>query len=135
MKGISHITLLCKDIEKSSQFFCDLLDGKEVYSSDQHNFSLSKEKFLLLGDLWLALMEGNPIERSYNHIAFHVLEEDLPKYHLKIQKYGLEILPGRPRNNREGKSIYFYDFDNHLLELHTGELSSRLKYYEEALSN
>lgn len=70
MKGISHITLICKDIVKSAQLFCDLFDAEEIYSSDEHNFSLSREKFLLIDDLWIALMQGNSIERSYNHIAF-----------------------------------------------------------------
>ncbi|MGC3347905.1 FosX/FosE/FosI family fosfomycin resistance thiol transferase, partial [Enterococcus faecium] len=29
----------------------------------------------------------------------------------------------------EASSIYFYDFDNHLFELHTGTLQERLKSY------
>jgi catechol 2,3-dioxygenase-like lactoylglutathione lyase family enzyme len=133
MKGISHITLICKDIIKSSQLFCDLFGAQEIYSSDDHNFSVSKEKFLLIGDLWMALMQGNSIERSYNHIAFHIDESELANYEIKIQKYGLEILPGRSRHEREGKSIYFYDYDNHLFELHTGTLKSRLKFYQEKI--
>ena len=128
MKGISHITLICKDIVKSAQLFCDLFDAEEIYSSDEHNFSISKEKFLLIGDLWIALMQGNSIERSYNHIAFHIDEDELTSYESKIQKYGLDILPGRPRDEREGKSIYFYDYDNHLFELHTGTLEKSLKF-------
>ncbi len=131
MKGISHITLICKDIVKSTQLFGDLFNAKEVYSSDEHNFSISKEKFLLINDLWIALMQGDSIERSYNHIAFHIDEDELPKYELKIQKHGLEMLQGRSRDDREGKSIYFYDYDNHLFELHTGTLETRLQFYKE----
>ncbi len=62
-----------------------------------------------MGELWIALMQGNPIERSYNHIAFHIDENELSSYESKIQKYGLEMLQGRPRDEREGKSLYFYD--------------------------
>jgi len=29
----------------------------------------------------------------------------------------------------EGRSIYFYDHDNHLFELHTGNLEERLARY------
>jgi hypothetical protein len=29
----------------------------------------------------------------------------------------------------EGQSLYFYDFDNHLFELHTGTLAQRLARY------
>lgn len=131
MKGISHITLICKDIVKSAQLFCDLFDAQEIYSSDEHNFSLSREKFLLIGDLWIALMQGNSIERSYNHIAFHIDEKELASYEFKIQRNGLDILQGRPRDEREGKSIYFYDYDNHLFELHCGTLEDRLQFYKE----
>lgn len=30
----------------------------------------------------------------------------------------------------EGRSLYFYDYDNHLFELHTGTLTERLKRYK-----
>ena len=126
---ISHITLICQNLEKSAHLFRLLFGAEEVYSSDGKNFSLSQEKFLLIDDLWIALMQGNPIERSYNHIAFHVEENALPSYEAKIRDLGLEILPGRPRDPREGQSLYFYDYDNHLFELHTGDLSTRLEYY------
>jgi len=126
---ISHITFICRDIVKSAQLFCDLFGGKEIYSSDPHNFSISKEKFLLIGHHWIALMEGNPIEQSYNHIAFHIKEDDLPTYESKLMHYGLKIMPSRARHPEEGQSIYFYDYDNHLFELHTGTLEKRLEFY------
>ncbi len=78
-------------------------------------------------------MEGEPIARSYNHIAFHVHEETLPDFEGKITAFGLEILPSRPRHVGEGKSLYFYDYDNHLFELHTGDLQTRLSYYRNVL--
>ncbi len=129
MSSISHITFVCKNIEKSAQLFTSLLDAKEVYSSDGKNFSHSREKFLLIGNLWLALMEGDPVSRSYNHIAFRIEESEIPEYMAKLKSLGLEIVPGRPRNSLEGRSIYFYDYDNHLFELHTGDLETRLEYY------
>ncbi len=130
IKGISHITLICKDLEKSAELFCELFGCEEVYSSEKKNFSISKEKFLLVGDLWIALMEGEPLDRSYNHIAFHVEEVNLHFFETKINALGLEMRPTRPRKLEEGKSIYFYDYDNHLFELHTGTLSKRLTYYQ-----
>ena len=33
----------------------------------------------------------------------------------------------------EGRSIYFYDYDNHMFELHTGTLDERLERYEKGL--
>lgn len=66
---ISRMTFIVKDIEKSAQLFIQLLGAKEVYDSHTKNFSLSHEKFLLIDDLWISLMEGNSLsERTYNHI-------------------------------------------------------------------
>src|ERR1043165_1885778 len=111
IKGISHITLICKDLEKSARLFCELFRAEEVYSSDMKSFSISKEKFFLIGDLWVALMQGQPLERSYNHIAFQVEEKDLPDFKSKIYALGLEMGPTRHRHAEEGQSIYFYDYD------------------------
>jgi catechol 2,3-dioxygenase-like lactoylglutathione lyase family enzyme len=133
IKDISHITLICKDLERSAHLFCTLFEAREVYSSERRNFSIAKEKFLLIGDLWIALMEGPEIERSYNHIAFRIDEEDIPIFASKIQELQLEILPSRPRDFAEGKSLYFYDYDNHLFEMHTGDLATRLQYYNSGL--
>ena len=134
IKGISHITLICSDLERSANLFCELFDAVEVYSSDERHFSISKEKFFLIGDLWIALMEGESLERSYNHIAFHIEEKDISIFETQIKALGLEIVPSRPRHPLEGKSIYFYDYDNHLFELHTGDLSTRLNYYRNELN-
>ncbi|EPJ43401.1 MAG: glyoxalase/bleomycin resistance protein/dioxygenase [Osedax symbiont Rs2] len=41
----------------------------------------------------------------------------------------MQIKPPRPRVEGEPESLYFYDFDNHLFELHTGTLNQRLKLY------
>jgi hypothetical protein len=88
-----------------------------------------------LGDLWIALMEGSLIERSYNHIAFYIEEKDFLFFEFKIQLLGLNTFPIRPRNLREGKSIYFHDCDNHLFELHAGDLVTRLDYYNGSSDN
>ena len=46
-----------------------------------------------------------------------------------IRDLGLEVLSPRSRVEGEGQSIYFYDDDNHLLELHSGTLEQRLDRY------
>jgi hypothetical protein len=72
-------------------------------------------------------MEGEPLPtRSYNHIAFKVRSEHLPEYRRAIDRLGLEMREARPRVEGEGHSIYFYDFDNHLFELHTERSKSAL---------
>jgi predicted enzyme related to lactoylglutathione lyase len=68
-------------------------------------------------------------ERSYNHVTFKVSKADFEEYIEKARKFGLDIVEGRSRIKGEGRSVYFYDFDNHLFELHTGTLSARLSCY------
>lgn len=113
-----------------TRLLCDGLGAREVYDSADRTFSLSREKFFLVGDLWLAAMEGDPpAERSYQHVAFAVSEPDLPLYRARLEALGVEIRPPRERVEGEGQSLYFYDFDNHLFELHTGTLEERLARY------
>jgi catechol 2,3-dioxygenase-like lactoylglutathione lyase family enzyme len=130
MKGLSHITFIVRDLDRMSMLLCEGLGAREVYDSSNHNFSLSREKFFVLGDTWLAAMEGeSPAERSYQHVAFTVSEPDLPMYQARLEALGVEIRPPRSRVDGEGLSLYFYDFDNHLFELHTGTLEQRLTRY------
>ena len=129
---ISHITFIVKDLEKATLFFTKIFDAKEVYASGDKTFSLSKEKFFLINDLWICIMEGDAmVERTYNHIAFKINESEFDSYATRIKNIGAEIKPKRPRVAGEGRSIYFYDFDNHLFELHTGTLSERLARYSQ----
>lgn len=130
IKGISHATFIVSDLDRMAALFCDVLGAEEVYDSAGRNYSLSREKFFILGGVWIAAMEGTaPAERSYGHLAFAVDEADLDALEPKIRSLGLDVLPARPRVEGEGRSIYFYDFDNHLFELHTGTLNTRLARY------
>ena len=130
MQGLSHITFIVQDLEKSAHLFETLFEAKEVYSSGGETFSLSKEKFFLIHGLWIAIMEGEPLPtKTYNHVAFKVAANELPMYREKVEALGLEIKGGRDRVTEEGESLYFYDYDNHLFELHAGTLEERLERY------
>ncbi|MDH6364584.1 catechol 2,3-dioxygenase-like lactoylglutathione lyase family enzyme [Enterococcus sp. PF1-24] len=130
LQGISHITLIVKDIEKTALLFKNLFNGKEIYDSKVKNFSYSREKFFLINNIWFAIMEGSvDLPKNYNHIAFKIDEQYYENYLSKIQDLNLEIRKTRSRISGESKSIYFYDYDNHLFELHTGTLEERLKEY------
>ena len=132
--NISHMTFIVKDLEKASLFFTKIFDAKEIYSSGEDTFSVSKEKYFLIGELWICIMEGTPTtQRTYNHIAFQIQESEIDLYLSRINEVGAEVKPSRPRVAEEGQSIYFYDFDDHLFELHAGSLSERLERY--ALGN
>ncbi len=130
IENISHITFIVKDLERAAIFFCEGLGAREVYDSKEKHFSLSREKFFVLGGMWLVVMEGvPPAERTYRHLAFKVPPEGLAQFEQRLRLLGLEIKLPRPRVEGEAESLYFYDFDNHLFELHTGTLEKRLQHY------
>ena len=132
VEGISHITLLVKDLERSANLFVSVLGAEQVYSSDNQQFSISKEKFFIIGGTWLVLMEGSPLpERDYNHIAFKIPASEFDGFKIRLEAAGVECKEDRSRVQGEGTSLYFYDFDNHLFELHTGTLEERLKAYNQ----
>ena len=94
---ISHITLIVKDLNKTSVLLNTLFDAKEIYDSQQKKFSLYPEKFFLVKDLWIAVMQNssNKLPKTYNHIAFKIDEQDIDSFVSKIQMLGLTVEPGR----------------------------------------
>ncbi|MDB9311083.1 FosX/FosE/FosI family fosfomycin resistance hydrolase [Aphanizomenon sp. CS-733/32] len=113
-----------------TKFLEFIFDAKEVYCSGNKIFSISKEKFFVMSNIWIAIMEGDPLsERTYNHVAFKIADSDIEKYRQRVKSLGVEFREGRNRIEDEGNSLYFYDYDNHLFELHTGTLEQRLARY------
>ena len=134
IEGLSHMTFIVRDLDRMTEILTGVFDAREVYASDTKQFSLSREKFFLIGDIWIAIMEGDALpERSYNHIAFKIDDADFEGYAERVGKLGLEMRPPRPRVEGEGRSIYLYDDDNHMFELHTGTLNERLARYAKGL--
>ncbi len=132
MPGLSHITFVVRDLERTAALFSYVLGAREVYRSGDRTFSLSRERFFLIGDVWVCAMEGEPFpERTYNHVAFSVPAGEFEECERRIAAAGVEVLPGRARIAGEGRSVYFYDFDNHLFEIHAGSLKERLESYAE----
>lgn len=130
IQGISHITFIVRDLERMTKFLTYIFDAEEVYSSNEQIFSISQEKFFLINGLWIAVMKGESLaERTYNHVAFKIAEEDYEVYAQRVRNLGVEVKEGRSRLEGEGQSLYFYDYDNHLFELHTGTLTQRLQAY------
>lgn len=129
IRGVSHLTFIVRDLERTSELFRQALGAAEVYDSGDCQFSLAREKFFLLGGVWLAFMQGEPLERSYRHVAFAVDDDELAHCESRLIPAGVVLKPPRPRVQGEGCSLYFYDFDNNLFELHTGTLQERLERY------
>ena len=134
IEGLSHITFVCRDLEYMERILTTVLGAQKIYESGTHTFSISPEKFFLVGEaprkIWIAIMQGDSLpNRSYNHTAFKILDADYEGCLERVKSLGLDIRESRPRVVAEGRSIYFHDDDNHLFELHTGKLEDRLAHY------
>ena len=132
--GLSHVTFIVTDLDRMETILTSVLGAVRVYDSGAETFSLSEERFFLIGDepatTWVAIMKGDgELPRSYNHVAFQVEASSLDELRQVIDSLGLERRPARSRVQGEGESIYFYDDDAHLFELHTGSLRERLSAY------
>ncbi|RUT33074.1 FosX/FosE/FosI family fosfomycin resistance thiol transferase [Arsenicitalea aurantiaca] len=130
--GLSHITFIVADLDRMEEILGCVLGAEKIYDSGARTFSVSEERFFLVGaaKLWIAIMKGEPLPaRSYNHLALKIEDEDFDLYRQRIEALGLDLRQSRPRVDGEGRSLYFHDHDNHLFELHTGTLSERLARY------
>ena len=131
--GLSHVTFVVGDIHRTAKLWREGLGAIEVYDSAAKNFSVSREKFFLLGGVWVAIMQGEATPKSYRHVAFHVPEHEIPEFKLRLAGLDVEFCTERSRVDGEGVSLYFYDYDNNLLELHSGTLEERLRAYANAI--
>jgi catechol 2,3-dioxygenase-like lactoylglutathione lyase family enzyme len=131
IEGLSHLTFIVSDLERMTTFLTKIFDAEEVYAGVNDAFSITNEKHFLISGTWVVIMEGNTLsKRTYNHIAFKISEDQFNIYEERIRSLGVDIYEGRDRVDDEGRSLYFYDDDNHLFELHTGTMDQRLKYYK-----
>ena len=130
IEGLSHVTFVVRDLERMTRILTGVFGAREVHASGEETFSVAREKFFQIGDLWIAVMEGEALpSRTYNHVAFKIQDAEFEAYEAKVKALGLEMRPPRLRVTGEGRSLYFYDDDNHLFELHTGTLVERLERY------
>lgn len=140
IRGLSHMTFIVQDLDRMEAILATILGARKVYDSGDAMFSLSRERFFLVGGapgdadapapIWIATMEGESLpSRTYNHVAFKIADEDYATHLERVRALGLEVREGRSRVAGEGRSIYFHDHDNHLFELHTGTLGERLQHY------
>ncbi len=123
LKAISHIALVVRDPARTAQLFERALGARIARLKQERKGP--PETFLFLGSIWFVLVEGEShVSRSDDHIAFSVAEDELEIFAEKLSALGVESQVSRA--GTAAKSLYFVDYDNHLFELHTGQLERDL---------
>lgn len=119
--GLNHITLSVSDVDRSFHFYVDVLGCKPSARWDNG-------AYLTAGNTWIALLKSDAIaavERpDYSHIAFSCAPEHFSDLATALAEAGCSAWS---ENKSEGDSYYFLDPDGHKLEIHVGDLESRLQ--------
>jgi len=123
IRGLNHITLATTDLVRACAFYTDALGLKLQHLWDDG-------AYLSAGSLWLCLAVDDHVNRvtDYTHVAFDIAPEDFATTCACLVRHGAQEWK---QNRSEGDSFYFTDPDGHRLELHVGNLVSRLAHISE----
>jgi catechol 2,3-dioxygenase-like lactoylglutathione lyase family enzyme len=123
IRGLNHITLATTNVPRAVAFYTGAL-GMTLEHQWNHGAYLSA------GKLWLCLSSDGPVVQAtdYTHIAFDVAPEAFTPVCAALTAHGATQWK---ENRSEGDSFYFTDPDGHRLELHVGDLASRLAHISE----
>ena len=117
LNGLNHITLAVSDVSRSFAFYVNTL-GFTPKAKWAHGAYLS------LGNLWLCLSADTVASKDdYTHYAFSIQDDDFDVFVDNLRALGVTEWK---INKSEGRSFYFLDPDGHKLEIHDGDLTSRL---------
>ncbi|MFR0692992.1 fosfomycin resistance glutathione transferase [Enterobacterales bacterium AE_CKDN230030158-1A_HGKHYDSX7] len=120
LAGLNHLTLAVTDLPRSVAFYQGVLGGRL-------RARWATGAYLSLGRLWLCLAQDGKRQSlptaDYTYYAFTVAEGDFEALRNQLLARSVEVWKD---NTSEGDSFYFLDPDGHRLEIHVGNLETRL---------
>ena len=122
VQGIDHIGLAVREVEKSVEWYRELLGLERLYEDVWGNFpgvvgiGNTSVAFFPIDDRDIKLPVGLPI----HHLAFRVDRVNFNDAQEMLRQRGVEF---EFQDHKIVHSIYFYDPDGHLIELTTYDLS------------
>jgi catechol 2,3-dioxygenase-like lactoylglutathione lyase family enzyme len=122
LSGLNHLTLAVLDLDQSLDFYGSLLGF-------QPRARWRSGAYLSLGDLWLCLSvdphKSSTPAPDYTHYPFSIAPDKFGAFLDRLREH--HVVEWR-ENRSEGNSAYFLDPDGHKLEVHDGDLNSRIAH-------
>lgn len=127
VKGIGEAALHVEDLQRSIQFYEDLLGFKRILGDDRFcAFRVSDEQTFLLfkkgGTLEPVELPGGVIPphdgSGHLHLAFLIGQDDFSRWEARLDSKGVAI-ESKVQWGSGARSLYFRDPDGHLIELGT----------------
>ena len=123
LTSLNHITIATSNLDSSFDFYTQLLGCKPRARWDAG-------AYLSLGDLWLCLScDTATPSQDYSHIALDCAADNFNTIAAHLR--AANVIEWK-KNTSEGDSLYFLDPDGHKLEIHCGNLHSRLQSLKES---
>lgn len=116
--GLNHITITVNSLDESIDFYVDILGF--CLHARWHTGA-----YLSCGNLWYCLALGKAMpSQDYSHLAFTICKTDFKKMNDQLRQSGVRCWQA---NQSEGESLYLLDPNGHKLEIHVGNLQTRLE--------
>ena len=121
IQGIDHAAISCKDLNRSLEFYTQILGLK---LSEREYQKPGLEYFLDCGPSLIGLIQGKTEDGEHllqdkgvggNHISFRVRIADFDSIHENLKSQSVNILFSKKRD--KSWSIYFLDPDSNKLEI------------------
>lgn len=123
MKGLTHFTIPVKDLQRSKDFYCNLL-GFKFERENKHMVFLSCQDDYFVLTHSKKPVDPNPGDEHDIHTAFYVDADEYDRAVKYLEENGVRVFKEEERHGDAtftGRSAYFHDPDRNVLELHDSD--------------